>query len=716
MKSLFKNWPVQLVAAVGLTVLGLLFFSQNRYDVYPFSRLAYTPAFALPLFVLVAWFTSRVIFPAWSYLERRQRWEILIIALVGMVAAMWLIPPPEADMLQQHHLIIEAIGKKGDVSNGTQVAIDELRYLNQREVPLTSIAASADWRLQGKSLVSQGAPGSRLEIQGNMPGGLNVFLRYSPDAGIVSVTWDGVTSQIDLYARESASMAVTLRGKGLLSLPPALAFLSGLIILFYELGIAALILAGLILLYRLAGKRAGVVVYWLVILGITALFLILKLSYLKSDQPHTMRDSLSYVLTSREPLQSARFWVGLRPFTLPLVIKWMRINTNNYLASEELKQMIRLQTYFSAVCWGLFAFSLTRVVRQRWLSAVLFGITLAFSLSVEVSLWDALLLSESLSFSLLVLMLASWVCMLFYLPNFRQAWLRWLLVIGSLLVTVLYSFGRDSNIYYSLMAVAVLAFFWLVNRQLARFRAYILVYGAAIVVFFFAQYLSMSMGNRWQVFMYDHLGMRILLDPEATRFFAEQGLPVSDRLMTITTMRGSQYQKLIDESPDLRPVRDWVNCCSKTTYIKYLLSNPLRTLSSALENWQPLLNSNLKGYRNPRNGITPLPQKLSALSNFIFPNSSWAILPLLFLSLTGTVIYLRTRSHPIWCMIAALALPILPMMYMIWLGEPMEIDRHAAQLAIQLRLAGWLSLPLLVEYGLRKVPFKTTMPDRTSQA
>jgi hypothetical protein len=35
------------------------------------------------------------------------------------------------------------------------------------------------------------------------------------------------------------------------------------------------------------------------------------------------------------------------------------------------------------------------------------------------------------------------------------------------------------------------------------------------------------------------------------------------------------------------------------------------------------------------------------------------------------------------------------MMWFIWWAEPMEIDRHAAQIIIQLRLAGWIALALL---------------------
>jgi len=133
------------------------------------------------------------------------------------------------------------------------------------------------------------------------------------------------------------------------------------------------------------------------------------------------------------------------------------------------------------------------MVRPRWLSVALFGLTLVFGMSMEVSLWDALVLSESLSFSLLALMLACWACLLIYLPAIRLAWIRWILVALTIVVTILYTFTRDSNIYFVVSAVAVLVFGWLIDQRLIRLKAYILVYAGAVIAIFLAGYISMSL-------------------------------------------------------------------------------------------------------------------------------------------------------------------------------------------------------------------------------
>ena len=46
------------------------------------------------------------------------------------------------------------------------------------------------------------------------------------------------------------------------------------------------------------------------------------------------------------------------------------------------------------------------------------------------------------------------------------------------------------------------------------------------------------------------------------------------------------------------------------------------------------------------------------------------------------------------------------MMFIIWHGEPLEIERHAVQIGIQLRLAGWLALPLLIDAAIQWGTFR----------
>jgi hypothetical protein len=66
------------------------------------------------------------------------------------------------------------------------------------------------------------------------------------------------------------------------------------------------------------------------------------------------------------------------------------------------------------------------------------------------------------------------------------------------------------------------------------------------------------------------------------------------------------------------------------------------------------------------------------------------------LSACGLTGYLLKRDGSPWLAVAAITVSILfPMMVVIFLAEPVEIERHAIQLAAQLCLVGWLIIPLL---------------------
>jgi len=145
-----------------------------------------------------------------------------------------------------------------------------------------------------------------------------------------------------------------------------------------------------------------------------------------------------------------------------------------------------------------------------------------------------------------------------------------------------------------------------------------------------------------------------------------------------------------------------VACCGKSTYIQYLLSDPLRTLVQPYENWRSLINGSLRGYRNPHNGIVPMPGKLLQISNFFFRLPVWGITILILACIFGLATYLRNPDNSVWLVVAALVLPILPMMGFIWWAEPMEIDRHAAQIIIQLRLGGFIALALMAGFMFEK--------------
>ena len=112
---------------------------------------------------------------------------------------------------------------------------------------------------------------------------------------------------------------------------------------------------------------------------------------------HTYGDSTGYHAAARLPLFSVEFWAGLRSFTIPLF--WKLLGNNEGLTTG-------VQFVISVVCWLVLAWAvagLSSVRTVQWLAYVL---VLGLSLTAPVAQWDRTLLSETLSFSLFVLLVA----------------------------------------------------------------------------------------------------------------------------------------------------------------------------------------------------------------------------------------------------------------------------------------------------------------------
>jgi hypothetical protein len=694
-KSITHHFLIRLIASISIAVGCVLRYSQNQFDVYRVSNLIYIPLIFIPIYILVSILLEQLVLPAWKKQSINQKTTLLFLTSLLVLIVGFLFPAPIPDFTQYHELTI-----KVTVDNKkTNIAELGMSYLNLSKVPQESIQTTPDWGIDKDVYWTNGDPNSQIIIKGNMPGGLLLWVHNQPQGGMLTFTWDGKTNYIYTNAFKEQLLPLTFANDNPLSLPPDQALFTMTLLFFYYAGIAIFSWGSLCIAVFIFGKRAETILFWGMLVGITFIFVYFKRLYLNSDSPHPMGDSLSYVVTSAFPLTSINFWAGIRSFTLPLFLKLLGIHQMEDGVFFGVDRLAQFQTYFSAFSWIVLGLSLLGVVKKRWLGLVLFGLVTVFSLSIPVSMWDALLLSESLTFSFFVLMISGWLWLSF-VGNFKHPWQCWGLVIYNGVITVLYSFCRDSNNYYVLLAACVLCLGWIIDKQLSRYKRFILTYGLAVLIIFVLQYFTLSAGNRWQAFIYDQLSLRILKDPQATRYFANKGLPVSDNLKKITSMRGIDYRPLLDTSPEFKPVKDWVICCSKQTFIEYLLSNPGYTFVEPLQNMPLMMSGTIANYRNPRNGVTPLPQKTSTVSALFFNREDESVLTLSIISLIGIVYYLVGRRHKIWLVIAAITLPIIPMMYLIYLAEPMEIERHAVQLAVQLRLVGWISGFLLLADGI----------------
>ncbi len=432
--------------------------------------------------------------------------------------------------------------------------------------------------------------------------------------------------------------------------------------------------------------------YGLTYLEIWGIFLALKKTFGFSEAPRTYHDTYSYVVVAEKPLNSSAFWVAERSFTLPLLYKILGVNSANYNDAGMMYRVATSQRWLSVVGWSALAITVALSLRQRWMRLLGFMLTLLFSLSLEVSLWDFLLLSESLSFSFFALVLATWLALL----KIGEHQFRGAFLLGGVLTLVsfsfmgLYSFTRDSNLYFLLIAVVVFALYlglrW---RTLYLHWPFIgLILGT--LVLFGGQNYTLIHGNRWQIHIYDNLKVRIMPDPQARTFFISAGLPLTPRFLEIQALSQRQYQVAMFTDPALQPVREWIEEKGRATYLAYLLSRPFLTLFEPLQQGFHLLNGNNAEYRRP---VGPLSRWLELVDTIMYPRWMGVWGAFLLLGLIGAIAYWCGQdTNPIWLLVSIFIISLYPMMFLVWHGNPLEIERHAAQIGVQVRLMGWLAL------------------------
>ena len=116
-----------------------------------------------------------------------------------------------------------------------------------------------------------------------------------------------------------------------------------------------------------------------------------------AGSPLIWQDSYAYVSVSHSPMSSRAFWAGPRPPLIPLVMK--------FVASAQ--EFTAVQSIVAVASWGALAFTVGSLVPVGWRRVVATWAILAFATSTPIILWNRSVLSESLSLSLVALLLAA---------------------------------------------------------------------------------------------------------------------------------------------------------------------------------------------------------------------------------------------------------------------------------------------------------------------
>ncbi|MBT3392122.1 MAG: hypothetical protein HN413_17120 [Chloroflexi bacterium] len=657
-------WGLNLLlsVAVWLTISALFFGNEYGY---------FAPRGLLKSAILLPFiFLGFIIWTKWGTPTcfKNLRVSAFICGLIA-VLLLCLFPLPIPALSAQHSLQMTAFGGP--------VEIRQVKYLDGTPVSLDVFQLTDDWHLSGM-----------------MPGGVVLSVRHNVDAGKLSLLWDGEPTEIDLSAPQSVTTDIVLgqtdAASGWILLVKGFYFLALWVLIF----IFAFIVETR-WLHPAAVKALLVILY----LAIFAVFTFQKLSYTTFSGERVFRDTAWYVETADEPLNSLEFWAGTRPFTLPLFYKLTGVTQANYLDANVIRDTVDAQYWFSILSWAALGLVFSLLMRQSWLRPLAFGIILFFSLNLEVSLWESLLLSESLSFSIFALLIAAWLWWnaATKKPLPPQAGVAFVFL--AALLTILYSFTRESNQYFAVFGALlfpIAGLFGKVPRQNRKFYwVYLLLFFGVLVL----KNVSFGASDLWQIHMADLLALRILPDAKAVDYFIAAGLPMSENLLKMSAMPGHEYQPYLLNDPQMAAAMNWINQYGVATYAKFLITHPLDSMIAPLQQLPSILSGDNLEYHLPRFGVPTIPLWLQTLTARFYPRDAWVMWGFFFLMSVGAGAYFFSKRNlsPAWLVVAVFLVSLYPLMFIVWHGNPIEIERHAAPVGIQFRLAGWMAVALLLD-------------------
>ncbi len=423
----------------------------------------------------------------------------------------------------------------------------------------------------------------------------------------------------------------------------------------------------------MTGKKTFAIAWTLLALAAFAYYAWLRIeNAARVHEPRVFGDTQAYFENAALPLFSLEFWTHERPPMTALFWK---------LAGGDPQAIFRLQLYFSIAAWGVFAATAASCVKNAWLKLALYSLTLAFSLSRDIFMWDPFLGSESISLSFTALFLAASL-------RLMQGWdgRKAALMLACAFCVVL---TRDVFAYFLLMTAgaALLVFFpaGYGRQAFAVALAFVLIYlfSAKIAAWGQRPYRALTM----------NLALRIYPSEEYTEYFRAHDVPIYDELaqMARNPQPGKKfavYLALLNE-PRYEAYRRWARASGSWEYVKFLWFYKADALQKVfLETPGPSFSPDV--YYYTATGYRPI-LKSQRLAELLYPTRFGLAFFFAVNLAAAFVAGLAWRDgRALWFVPLTLILFSYPQAILVWAADANDIARHSISYNVLLRLGGWL--------------------------
>ena len=394
--------------------------------------------------------------------------------------------------------------------------------------------------------------------------------------------------------------------------------------------------------------------WWVATLGLMSLRLV-ELAFVS---PKYFPDTAAY-LPPQGPLSSFVL-AGPRP-PLTALVYWT--------FDQNRTAIIIAQALIATVAWTVATVALISLIRTTGARVALLAAMVVTSLSAPFLIWDATLLSESLSLSLALLVLAAAIRAVQQPSGWR--------IVALVTVVGLSMFSRDTNAVIFAAAALIVALFSLARRLdrrwLAASLAVIAMYGVVVA--------EQTAGHRSRSIVADEVLLRVLPSPSMLAYYEAHGMPVTPALIAY---RGSssRYMQYVAYDPALDSFREWCNSHGISTQLDWTVSHPVTALTQPFRDDSGLsMDAHLVSYI-PSGYKALLPISVEHLAETTRRFLLWGE----GLVALVVAIVLARRRTPLWWLAVGLLATAVPHAILVWNAEAMEVPRHGLLIDLQVRL------------------------------
>lgn len=334
---------------------------------------------------------------------------------------------------------------------------------------------------------------------------------------------------------------------------------------------------------------------------------------------------------------------------------------------HNLQAITVFQALAGGACWSALLWEAAHVRRRGLRLFVMSGLT-AVACSTYVVQWYAAVLSESLSISLLVLviaLLARWE---------RTGASLW----GVVVATGLWALTRSTNAYIVVFAGLLLLSYSALKRRRQVIKALVVTAVALLGTWMSAQ------GQLWQQPFLHSMSERILPDPTFTAWFEAHGMPVTDRLRQLAGPDTVATDAAFHHSPALASFRRWMDDSGKRTYVEFLATHPGWVLDGTFGHHEELAPATISYY----GGGVDRPWVPAAIRDVLLRGRQDTLLALCALDGVAIVASLArrewSRAYGAWMGVIFLGFATLAVD---WAGDSWEVGRHSVEGTLAVAIA-----------------------------